>query len=33
MANNNNDDGFGTKARKFFGQTKVKYFIGGMVAA
>lgn len=31
--NNNNEDGFGTKARKFFGQTKVKYFIGGMVAA
>ncbi|MBE6494284.1 MAG: DUF1490 family protein [Methanosphaera stadtmanae] len=32
---NDNDNGLGltNKAVKFFGQTKVKYFIGGMVAA
>ena len=33
--NNDNNNGLGltNKAVKFFGQTKVKYFIGGMVAA
>ena len=34
MANNDNNGlGLTNKAMNFFGQTKVKYFIGGMVAA
>ncbi|MBE6487148.1 MAG: hypothetical protein E7Z86_00285 [Methanosphaera stadtmanae] len=30
---NNNNKSYSGRAREFFGQEKVKYFIGGMVAA